>query len=66
MNEVVTVAKAKGLTVPDGTTEKLIKQCTDVPYPGLPSSMMADVKAQRPTEVEVCPCSPNEIQTWNG
>ncbi|KAE8540667.1 hypothetical protein D1P53_003031 [Cryptococcus gattii VGV] len=53
MNEVVAVAKAKGLTVPDGTTEKLITQCTDVPYPGLPSSMMADVKAQRPTEVEV-------------
>ncbi|OXH21286.1 2-dehydropantoate 2-reductase [Cryptococcus neoformans] len=53
MNEVVAVAKAKGLTVPDGTTEKLIKQCTDVSYPGLPSSMMADVKAQRPTEVEV-------------
>lgn len=66
MNEVVAVAKAKGLTVPDGTTEKLIKQCTDVPYPGLPSSMMADVKAQRPTEVEVCPCCPNEVEMWSG
>ncbi|WWD16890.1 hypothetical protein CI109_101322 [Kwoniella shandongensis] len=53
MEEVVAVAKAKGLTIPDGTVEKLIKQCTDVAYPGLPSSMMADNNAKRPMEVEV-------------
>ncbi|WVN87225.1 uncharacterized protein L203_102402 [Cryptococcus depauperatus CBS 7841] len=53
MEEVAAVAKAKGLCVPEGTVEKLIKQCTDAAYPGLPSSMMADVKAGRPTEVEV-------------
>ncbi|WVF66939.1 hypothetical protein IAT40_001682 [Kwoniella sp. CBS 6097] len=53
MEEVCAVAKAKGLTIPDGTVEKLIKQCTDVAYPGLPSSMMADNNAKRPMEVEV-------------
>ncbi|ODN77035.1 hypothetical protein, variant [Cryptococcus amylolentus CBS 6039] len=53
MSEVAAVAKAKGLTVPEGKVEELIKTCTDVEYPGLPSSMMADVKAGRPSEVEV-------------
>ncbi|ODN87113.1 2-dehydropantoate 2-reductase [Cryptococcus wingfieldii CBS 7118] len=53
MNEVAAVAKAKGLTVPEGKVEELIKTCTDVEYPGLPSSMMADVKAGRPSEVGV-------------
>ncbi|WRT65321.1 uncharacterized protein IL334_002264 [Kwoniella shivajii] len=53
MREVEAVAKAKGLKIEDGTVEKLIKQCTDVAYPGLPSSMMADNKAGRPMEVEV-------------
>ncbi|WVQ77424.1 hypothetical protein IAR50_007110 [Cryptococcus sp. DSM 104548] len=53
MHEVAAVAKAKGLTVPKGKVDELIKTCTDVPYPGLPSSMMADVKAGRASEVEV-------------
>ncbi|WVQ83440.1 hypothetical protein IAT38_005581 [Cryptococcus sp. DSM 104549] len=53
MNEVAAVARAKGLSVPEGTVDKLIKQCTDVAYPGLPSSMMADTKAGRAMEVEV-------------
>lgn len=53
MEEVKAVAEAKGLTIPDGTVEKLIKQCTDVGDLGLPSSMMADNFAGRPMEVEV-------------
>ncbi|WWC98951.1 hypothetical protein V866_005845 [Kwoniella sp. B9012] len=53
MREVEAVAKAKGLKIEDGTVDKLIKQCTDVAYPGLPSSMMADNFAGRPMEVEV-------------
>ncbi|WVR04160.1 hypothetical protein IAU60_001159 [Kwoniella sp. DSM 27419] len=53
MNEVCEVARAKGLKIPEGTVDKLIKQCTDVAYPGLPSSMMADNLAGRPMEVEV-------------
>ncbi|KAL7419931.1 hypothetical protein Q5752_005850 [Cryptotrichosporon argae] len=53
MEEVVAVARAKGLCIPDGTVERLIKQCTDVGGPGLPSSMMADNEAGRPMEVEV-------------
>lgn len=52
MEEVVAVARAKGMTVPDDTVPKLIKQCTDVKT-GLPSSMMADNFAGRPMEVEV-------------
>jgi ketopantoate reductase len=52
MNEVAAVARAKGLTVPDDTVEKLIKQCTDVKE-GLPSSMLFDHLALRPMEVEV-------------
>ena len=35
MEEVVSVARAKGMTVPDDTVSKLIKQCTDVKT-GLP------------------------------
>lgn len=53
MREVEAVAKAKGLKVPEGTVEKLIKQCTDVGELGLPSSMMAVNLAGRPMEVEV-------------
>ena len=52
MREVEAVAKAKGLAIPDGTVERLIKECTDVKT-GLPSSMMADNFAGRPMEVEV-------------
>ena len=52
MSEVVEVARAKGLVVPEGTVGKLIKQCTDVKE-GLPSSMMFDYLAGRPMEVEV-------------
>ncbi|GHJ89501.1 hypothetical protein NliqN6_5903 [Naganishia liquefaciens] len=52
MGEVVDVARAKGLTVPDGSVDKLIEQCTSV-KDGLPSSMLDDYVAGRPTEVEV-------------
>jgi ketopantoate reductase len=52
MGEVVQVAKAKGLTVPEGTIDKLIEQCTSVKG-GLPSSMLFDYLAGRPMEVEV-------------
>lgn len=52
MREVEAVAKAKGLSIPDGTVDRLIKECTDVKT-GLPSSMMADNFAGRPMEVEV-------------
>jgi 2-dehydropantoate 2-reductase len=52
MEEVAAVARAKGLKIPEGTVERLIKQCTDV-KDGLPSSMMFDYLAKRPMEVEV-------------
>ncbi|KAJ9112735.1 hypothetical protein QFC22_006237 [Naganishia vaughanmartiniae] len=52
MSEVAAVARAKGLHVPEGTEEKLIKQCVDVKE-GLPSSMMFDCIAGRGMEVEV-------------
>jgi hypothetical protein len=52
MGEVVQVAKAKGLNVPEGTIDKLIEQCTSVKE-GLPSSMLFDYLAGRPMEVEV-------------
>jgi hypothetical protein len=52
MGEVVQVAKAKGLNVPEGTVDKLILQCTSVKE-GLPSSMLYDYLAGRPMEVEV-------------
>ena len=52
MSEVINVARAKGLVVPEGTVDRLIKQCTDVKE-GLPSSMMFDYLAGRPMEVEV-------------
>jgi 2-dehydropantoate 2-reductase len=51
MGEVVQVARAKGLTVPEGTIDKLIEQCTSVKG-GLPSSMLFDYLAGRPMEVE--------------
>ncbi|WOO85137.1 Putative 2-dehydropantoate 2-reductase [Vanrija pseudolonga] len=53
MSEVVAVARAKGLTVPEGTERDLLKQCQAVGGPGLPSSMMFDNEAGRPMEVEV-------------
>lgn len=52
MGEVVQVAQAKGLNVPEGTIDKLIEQCTSVKE-GLPSSMLFDYLAGRPMEVEV-------------
>jgi ketopantoate reductase len=52
MSEVEAVAKAKGLNIPEGTVDRLIKECTDVKA-GLPSSMMFDNFAGRPMEVEV-------------
>lgn len=53
MNEVVAVARAKGLDVPEDTAGKLLAQIQEVGGPGLPSSMMMDNEAGRPTEVEV-------------
>jgi len=53
MEEVTAVAKAKGLTIPDGTVDRLLKQCTDVGGLGLPSSMMVDNFEGRPMETEV-------------
>lgn len=53
MEEVEAVAKAKGLTIPDGTVDRLLKQCTDVGGLGLPSSMMVDNFEGRPMETEV-------------
>ena len=53
MEEVAAVAKAKGLTIPEGTVDRLLKQCTDVGGLGLPSSMMVDNFEGRPMETEV-------------
>ena len=53
MEEVIAVARAKSLIIPEDTLHKLIKRCTDEPGDGLPSSMMADCLAGRPMEVEV-------------
>jgi hypothetical protein len=53
MEEVEAVAKAKGLSIPDGTVDRLLKQCTDVGGLGLPSSMMVDNFEGRPMETEV-------------
>jgi ketopantoate reductase len=52
MREVEAVAKAKGLTIPEGTVDRLIKECTVVKA-GLPSSMLFDCLAHRAMEVEV-------------
>jgi len=52
MNEVVAIAKAKGLMIPDGLADKLIEDCLNIKE-GLPSSMLMDHMAGRPTEVEV-------------
>ena len=53
MEEVQAVARAKGLTVPDGTVERLIGEARAVGGLGMPSSMMADHFAGRPMETEV-------------
>ncbi|BEI85991.1 hypothetical protein CcaverHIS002_0602780 [Cutaneotrichosporon cavernicola] len=53
MNEVVAVARAKGLDVPLDTADDLMRQIKEAQGPGLPSSMMMDNEAGRPTEVEV-------------
>lgn len=53
MEEVAAVARAKGLSIPDGTPQRLLAKCKEVPGAGLPSSMMADNEAGRATEVEV-------------
>ncbi len=52
MYEVEAVAKAKGLTIPEGTVDRLIGECTSVKA-GLPSSMLFDNLAGRPMETEV-------------
>jgi ketopantoate reductase len=52
MREVESVAKAKGLNVPEGTVEELMTKCIDVAA-GFSSSMMLDNLAGRPMEVEV-------------
>lgn len=53
MDEVVAVARAKGLDIPLDTPATLLARCQVVPGAGLPSSMMMDNEAGRPTEVEV-------------
>lgn len=53
MNEVVAVARAKGLAVPADTADDLLRQVREVGGAGLPSSMMMDNEAGRATEVEV-------------
>src|SRR5882762_1145805 len=52
MNEVVAIAKAKGLTMPDDIVERHIHDCVTVEG-GLPSSMLMDHMQQRPMEIEV-------------
>lgn len=53
MEEVCAVARAKGLSVPEGTAARLLSECKEVTGAGLPSSMMMDNEAGRPMEVEV-------------
>lgn len=54
MTEVIAVATAKGLNIPDGTVDKLIEQCVSVKAEGgLGSSMMMDCLGGRGMEVEV-------------
>jgi ketopantoate reductase len=53
MNEVVAVARAKGLEVPDSIPAELLAKCKGMPGAGLPSSMMMDNEAGRSMEVEV-------------
>ena len=53
MEEVAAVARAKGLSIPDGTVEGLMNDIRKVDGLGLPSSMMMDHYAARPMEVEV-------------
>ncbi|ORY30758.1 6-phosphogluconate dehydrogenase [Naematelia encephala] len=53
MEEVATVARVKGLTIPEETVERLFQECHRVAQPGLPSSMMFDNQYGRPMEVEV-------------
>lgn len=53
MDEVCAVARAKGLQIPDGTSERLLSECQSVAGAGLPSSMMMDNEAGRPMEIEV-------------
>jgi len=52
MEEVVQVAKARGLKIPDGIVPQLIKSCTDI-NEGIRSSMPMDHLEHRPMEVEV-------------
>jgi hypothetical protein len=52
MNEIVAIAKAKGLTMPDDIVERHIQACLCVKG-GLPSSMLMDHVQQRQMEVEV-------------
>lgn len=58
MNEVASVARARGLSIPEDTVQRLIDKGRAAPSAGLPSSMMADCLAGRPMEVEVGPSSP--------
>jgi 2-dehydropantoate 2-reductase len=55
MVEVTSIARAKGLVIPDGTIPRLMKQCRDAEGKdplGLPSSMMFDCLNGRGMEVE--------------
>jgi len=51
MNEVVAVAKAKGITMPNGIVEKHIHDCMIIEG-GLSSSMLIDHMEKRPMEIE--------------
>ena len=54
MTEVASVARAKGLSIPEDTVDALLGKGTAFGGSGLPSSMMVDCLAGRATEVEVC------------
>lgn len=53
MHEVMAVARAKGLKIPESTPDDLLAKCKSMPGAGLPSSMMMDNEAGRCMEVEV-------------
>lgn len=63
MEEVASVARAKGLSIPGGTVEGLIKKGMSAPGAGLPSSMMGDCLAGRPMEVEVGRDEPHSFKS---
>ena len=57
LSEVATVARAKGLNIPEGLEQQHFETCKKGLPGGLgfPTSMMVDGLAGRPLEVEVSP-----------